>query len=181
MSLSVTASVQIFRQWYAVYTRSRFEKKVFSELQKKDIECYLPLQKRLKQWSDRKKWVEEPLFRSYVFVKIAESEYFEVLKIDGVIRYVTFERKAVPIRESQITILKQILSTGIDLEVVEEHLQPGQAVEVIAGSLKGLKGYLVKYKGKQKVIVDIETIRHSIVLDINREFIKKTGNQKKSA
>jgi len=144
-----------------------------------DIESYLPLQKKLKQWSDREKWVEEPLFRSYIFVKIDKTEYYNVLKINGVIKYIAFEGKAVPIKQSQIDILKKIILTGIDLEVVEEHIHAGQAVEVISGSLKGVKGYLVKYKGKQKVIINLETIGHSIVLDINKEFIKKLPNHHK--
>ena len=176
---SIDSGGEINKKWFVIYTRSRFEKKIYQELLKINIESYLPLQKKLKQWSDRKKWVEEPLFRSYIFVKIDKTEYYNILKINGVIRYVSFEGQAVPIRESQIEILKKIISTGVDIEVVEEHIQPGQAVEVIAGSLIGVKGHLVKYKGKQKVILNLETIGHSIVLDINREYIKKLPNHNK--
>ncbi|HDO06779.1 MAG TPA: hypothetical protein ENG85_03760, partial [Bacteroidetes bacterium] len=69
--------------WYALYVRSRTEKKVAVELEGADIDFYLPLEKRLRQWSDRKKWVEEPLFRSYIFVHITQKEYYKVLQTRG--------------------------------------------------------------------------------------------------
>jgi len=83
--------------WYAVYTRSRTEKQTQELLLRSGIEVYLPLVKNLKQWSDRKKWVEEPLFRSYLFVHISPAEYYDVLNIPGAVRYITFEGKAVAI------------------------------------------------------------------------------------
>ena len=161
------------KKWYAIYTRSRFEKKVYQDLQKRDIESFLPLQKVLKQWSDRKKWVEEPLFRSYVFVRVSEKEYYEVLKVNGVQWYVASEGRAIPVREKQIDILKKILSIEMELEVTHDDLEPGTDIEIISGSLKGLTGRLIKYKGKQKVIINVETINHSIILSIGEEYIKK--------
>ena len=72
---SIDSGGEINKKWFVIYTRSRFEKKIYQELLKINIESYLPLQKKLKQWSDRKKWVEEPLFRSYIFVKIDNLFY----------------------------------------------------------------------------------------------------------
>ena len=69
------------KSWYALYVKSRAEKKVAADLSANSIEYYLPLQKVLKQWSDRKKWVEEPLFRSYVFVRIISDDYYKVLQL----------------------------------------------------------------------------------------------------
>jgi transcription antitermination factor NusG len=96
--------------WYALYTNPRSEKRAHAELISKGIDSYLPLQRTLKQWSDRKKWVEEPLFRSYLFVYIPQNQYFEVLNTPGVVRYVTFEGKAVPIPPKQIEAIKYFLS-----------------------------------------------------------------------
>ena len=168
------------KKWYAIYTRSRFEKKVYQDLQKINIECFLPIQKVLKQWSDRKKWIEEPLFRSYIFVRVSENEYYEVLKVNGVQWFVTSEGHAIPVREKQIEILKKILSTEIEFEVTHDDLEPGADIEIISGSLKGLTGRLIRYKGKQKVVINIETINHSIILNVGREYIKKNlHNQQK--
>ena len=76
------------KYWYVVYTKPRWEKKVYSLLEEEGIEAYCPLNKVHKQWSDRMKWVEEPLFKSYVFVRLAEEEMSQVRMVSGVINYV---------------------------------------------------------------------------------------------
>ena len=94
-------------RWYAIYTRSRSEKKLYKELLDKGVESYLPLKKELRVWSDRKKWVESPLFTSYVFVKVSEREYYDAISSHWAVRYVCFEGRAVPIPDSQIESLKK--------------------------------------------------------------------------
>jgi transcription antitermination factor NusG len=160
------------KTWYAVYVKSRFEKKVAAELASKGIEYYLPLQKILKQWSDRKKWVEEPLFRSYIFVRILQSEYYEVLNTVGAVKYITFEGKAVPVPEPQIEAIRYYLDEK-DPEMLEDlHWEKGQRVEVIAGSLTGLVGELVEVKGKNKVSVEIEAVGRTILLRIPKSKLR---------
>jgi transcription antitermination factor NusG len=158
--------------WYAVYVKSRSEKKVASELVRMGIDHYLPMQKVLKQWSDRKKWVEEPLFRSYIFVQISQLEYYNVLNVRGAIRYITFEGKAVPVPEQQIEAIKYYLNEK-DPELLEDlHWEKGQKVEVISGSLIGLTGELVELKGKHKVNVEIEAVGRSILLRIPKNKLR---------
>jgi len=157
--------------WYAIYTLPRTEKKAYAELIKNGINAYLPLIRSLKQWSDRKKWIEEPLFRSYIFVNILQNRYFDVLNTQGVVRYITFEGKAVPIPEKQIEAIRYYLadeSTGADKHLSENsgfHV-PGQPVEVIKGPLKGLFGELVHLAGKHKVKVEISSVGQSIFVTI---------------
>ena len=81
------------KHWYAVYVRSRNEKKVYELIKEKDIETYLPLVKTLRQWSDRKKMVEVPLFNSYVFVYVDLLEHFKVRQVPGIVNFVCFEGK----------------------------------------------------------------------------------------
>ncbi len=102
------------KHWYALYTKSRNEKKVHQLLEEAGIESYLPLIKTLKQWSDRKKWVEEPLFKSYIFVQVQANQYYHVLNIPGIVRYITFEGKAVIVPEKQILAIKQFLNNEED-------------------------------------------------------------------
>ncbi len=163
----------INKKWYVLYTRSRFEKKVLKEMEQLGVECYLPLHRKLKQWSDRKKWVEEPLFRSYIFIKIHKDEYYKVLEVNGVINFISFEGRAAIVRDDQIEILKRILFSDTEFIVSNDEINPGTEIEIIYGSLKGLKGQLIKYKSKKKVIVKIESINHSLLLNIGRQFIKK--------
>ena len=85
------------KKWFAIYVKSRSEKKVLKLLEDIGVESFLPLITRVNQWSDRKKKVEEPLFRSYLFVNIPLSDYYTVLNVNGVVKFITFERKPVPV------------------------------------------------------------------------------------
>ena len=106
------------KYWHALYVRSRAEKKVLWQLEENGFTAYLPLITQMKQWSDRKKKVEEPLFKSYVFVYSNEREYIPILNVYGVIKFVTFERKAVIVPENQILAIKKFVN---DFEKGEEY------------------------------------------------------------
>lgn len=154
--------------WFAVYTQPRFEKKAHAELLRKGIEAYLPLQRILKQWSDRKKWVEEPLFRSYLFVHITGKSYFDVLNTPGIVKYVTFESAAVPIPPKQIDAIRfYLLEERAEPMEPLEHLEPGTPVEVIRGPLRGLKGQLVNSRGQKRVRIEIEALGQYLNLTIS--------------
>jgi len=152
--------------WYALYTNPRAEKKINERLLKKNIETYLPLQKKLHQWKDRKKWVDDPLMHSYIFVKVSEKEYYDVLNTTGIVRYVTFSGKAASIPEWQITAMKQLLESGHDFEVATEEFQQGDSVKVISGALTGMQGELVSFNSEKKVIIRIDHIGHCLVVSI---------------
>jgi transcription antitermination factor NusG len=155
------------KKWYAVYTKSRAEKKVLIELEFQNIEAYLPLQKKLRQWSDRKKWIEVPLISGYIFVCITGKEYDKVLKTNGVVTYVRFEGKAAIIPDIQINFIKKMLSqTEMNIEVSSQQFIPGDIVEVSAGPLIGLTGTLVSFKGKKRVAVQIEQLNLSLIVDL---------------
>ena len=169
------------KTWYAVYTKPRNEKKAFAELDATGIETFLPLIKNLKQWSDRKKWVVEPLFRSYLFVHVSRPDYYKVLNTFGVVRYITFEGKAVPVPPKQILAIKQYLNAEEIMQDGGKIFEIGDKVEIFLGPLKGLTGYLVNIQGKQKVKIEIESIGHSITLTIPKSFLRKTESGKKES
>ena len=159
--------------WFAVYTNPRSEKKAYAELLSKGITAYLPLQRTLKQWSDRKKWVEEPLFRSYLFVHIPQSQYFEVLNTFGIVRYVTFEGKAVPVPQKQIDAIRYYLDEqGNPADGPESALEPGSKVEIIRGPLRGLTGVLVEHQGQKRVRIEIEALGQFLNLTIANKDLK---------
>ncbi|HZK96594.1 MAG TPA: UpxY family transcription antiterminator [Prolixibacteraceae bacterium] len=152
--------------WYAVRVKSRSEKKVNSDLAEQNIESYLPLQKKLRQWSDRKKWVEMPLISGYVFVYISRKEYEVVLKTYNVVSYVFFEGKAAIIRDADIELLKRMLGqVEVELEITVEHLKPGQMVEIISGPLCGVIGELIDFKGKNKVALRIPPLGYTVLVE----------------
>jgi transcription antitermination factor NusG len=162
--------------WYAVYIFPRAEKKVNAELVKNGITVYLPLLRTLKRWSDRKKWVEEPLFRSYLFVYIDQSRYFEVLNTPGVVRYITFEGKAVAVPQKQIDAIRFYLEDefGPTIETGgKPDLAPGSAVEISRGPLKGLTGELINFQGQKKVRIKIDALGQYLNLTISAKDLKK--------
>lgn len=160
------------KTWYAIYVKSRAEKKVATELMRAGIEHYLPLRKVLKQWSDRKKWIEEPLFKSYVFVNIEQKDYYTVLQTFGVVKYITFEGMAVPVPPQQIDAIKYFLEEKDPELNPPGDLEKGQVVEVISGSMTGLTGKLVEFKGKHWLGVEIEAIGHSIIIQIQKNKLR---------
>jgi transcriptional antiterminator RfaH len=153
-------------RWYALYTKSRQEKKLASILTDRGIEAYTPLRKTLKQWSDRKKMVEEPLIRSYVFVKISRLSYDMVLNTPGAVRFIWFGGEPASIPDRQIDLLKMVTGTGGDLSVVPSGMAPGTPVRVIAGPLAGITGELMTVAGKYRVIVRIDHLEHALSLSI---------------
>lgn len=155
------------KYWYVVYTRSRAEKKVYANLKDQNIECFLPLQKRLRQWKDRKKWVEFPLISGYCFVFINQKEYEKVIRTDNVVSYVTFEGKPARIPEVQIDSLKQMFhQSEFEVNVSNENFKPGKKVEIIAGPLAGIQGELLSSRGKNRFIVRIEQINTIFSVEI---------------
>jgi transcription antitermination factor NusG len=153
--------------WYAVYTKSRAEKKAQSELKEQNIEVFLPLQRKLRQWSDRKKWVDMPLIPGYLFVRISRREYDKVLQSSYVVTYVRFEGTAAIIPDEQIEYLKMMLKQDAhEVSVTSEQLQPGKKIEVIAGPMIGMKAVLVKIQGKNKVAIQIEQIGFAALVEI---------------
>lgn len=164
--------------WYVLYTNPRAEKKVDLELRKKGFETFLPIRKTLKQWSDRKKLVEEPLFRSYMFIRIElEKHYYEVLNTIGVVKFISFEKKPVPISDSEIKTIHLILGNFEHIEVTEENLEPGEFVEIIAGPLIGKKGVLLDKKGNHQFALELEGINQKILIKIPLEYLRKANQE----
>ncbi len=169
---------EIEPKWYAVYTRPRFEKQVMKSLLDQSIECYLPLIKTMRQWSDRKKMVEVPLFSSYVFVYIDRKFYDQVLQIHGAVKYITFEGRAATIPSDQIDKLKIIVDSNEKVETTWETRRKGDSVVVTAGSLKGLKGELISQGDRKKVLVRIQGIDQNLTVEVHSSLIELVRNPK---
>lgn len=159
--------------WYAIYVRSKGEKKVLVELEYLGIDAYLPLITRLKQWSDRKKKVEEPLFRSYVFVHIHEAQFFTVKSVPGVVKYISFEGKPAIIPDQQIEAIHYFLNEQDEHEDFDsEKLEEGQLVSIKQGPMAGLIGRMIHYKNRSRLLVQIEAVGQVLSLNISRSKVE---------
>jgi transcriptional antiterminator RfaH len=160
-------------KWYPVYTNPRAEKKALEALMKKGFEVYLPLHRQFKQWSDRKKWVEEPFIKSYLFVHIKEHEQTEVLMTKGVSRFIYFSGKVASMPGRQIDELKLLMASPYELEITEEHLQPGEKISIKAGPLKGLTGEIISYRSQKQLVLRLENLGYSIIVNVSASFINR--------
>ena len=142
--------------WYVLYTKPKNEKKVAEQLSDLDIEVYCPLVKTIKVWSDRKKKVTEPLFRSYVFVNITEAQRDDVFEAYGVVRYLFWLGKPAVVREEEIEAIRNFLSETEDMSTPLE-FEYLQELEVLHGPFKGQAAKFL-YTKKNKLILQIESL-----------------------
>lgn len=166
-------------QWYAIYTKANGEKRLFSSLREMEIECYLPLKKVLRYWSDRKKWIEEPLFRGYIFAKVSYKEFFKVLNAPGVVCYVSFGGKAQPIPEVQINNIRTMVEqTEQEVTLTYKNIKRGQMADVIYGPLKGVQGEVVEIYGQERILIRLESLNCSLYANISKEEISVASEKK---
>ncbi|TVQ12547.1 MAG: UpxY family transcription antiterminator [Bacteroidetes bacterium] len=167
------------KKWLALYTRPRFEKKIYKILNEKNITCYLPLVKTMRQWTDRRKWVEVPLFSSYLFVQIDDLSFTEVLNTPGALRFISFDGKVVEIPEKEIDNIKWVLSTDIITNPLEEKIPSGSHVQIVKGPLSGLSAEMVNYNNKNIIIVRIDQLDKTFEIHIPRNHVKLVKEQAK--
>lgn len=165
------------KKWFVIYSKPRWEKKVDTVLLKKGIESWCPLNKIERQWSDRKKIVEEPLFKSYVFVRISEAERMEVLITPGVLNFVHYEKKPAVIRDEDIDIIKRFLmQEDVKIAIISaEGFRENTKVKVSRGVFIDAEGTVLR-SNKKRVFVQIESLGQIMVVEFNKEHLLPVYN-----
>ena len=153
-------------QWYAVQTRYRCEQKAVEQLSHKDVEAFLPQYREVHRWSDRQKAIRTPLFSGYVFVHLAADSgaRLRVLRTSGVIEFVTFSGKAVPIPAKQIEDLRVLLTSRAPC-ALHAFLKTGQKVRIRGGCLDGVEGVLAQH-GEKFLVISVDSIERSVAIKI---------------
>jgi len=155
------------KKWLVFYTKSRHEKKSSEFLIKRGYEVFLPLQKVMRQWSDRKKKVEVPLFNSYVFVHDTEDKIPQILQTPGISWNIRYNDKPAILRQEELAIIQRFLSSGLFIETsATPSMGVGDEVEVIDGALKGLRGSIIHSSAGDKFSVLLESIRQNIIVTV---------------
>lgn len=158
---------ELTKKWLAVYTRPRWEKKVDQLLKQKGTESYCPLNKVRRKWSDRVKVIEEPLFKSYVFVKVNEKDRTDVRMTPGVINFVYWEGKPAVIREKEIANIRKFLDEYEQVEVQPMNIEVDQRVKIATGPLMDQEGKVLAIRHKT-VKVAIDSLGYILVAYIDR-------------
>jgi transcription antitermination factor NusG len=161
-------------EWFVFYTKSRQEKKVNELLLKNEFQSFLPTQKVMRQWSDRKKKVEVPLFNSYIFVKIEDYRIVDVLKIPGVSWNIRHNGKPAFLRQKEYELISRYVQTGLFIEVSQNsELVAGDKVKVIDGPMKGFMGTLTKRNTENLFSVFIDSLNYSLTIQIDSQVLEK--------
>ena len=151
-------------RWYVACTSANHEKRVAERLGVREVECFLPLYHSVRRWKDRRMTVHAPLFPGYVFVHLALIERLRVLEVPGVARLVSFNGLPAALPEDEIERLRTGLACGV---IAEPHpyLTAGRRVRIVAGPLAGFDGIILRQKGKARVVLSIDLIQRSVVVD----------------
>lgn len=169
----INPKISIDKHWFAIYTKPQHEYKVEAEIKNQSLEVYLPTIIVEKRWSDRKKKVEEPLFKSYLFVRVDECERINCLRIPSVIKTVCFNGKPSIIPDWQIESLKKILSEKPEV-FVTNRIEVGQKVKIIEGPFRDVIGIVTEHKeGEKHLAVSVDLLKRSVLVRLPDESIIK--------
>jgi transcription antitermination factor NusG len=153
------------KNWYAVYTRPRWEKKVAEQLTRKNVENYCPLNRVLRKWSDRKKVVQEPLFTTYVFVKASEAEMATLRQTDGVVNLVYWLNKPAVIPEKEIEAIRVFLQEHSNVTLQKTSININDRIRIIGGPLVAHEGHILAVK-KRSVKVSLPSLGYMMQAEV---------------
>ncbi len=156
--------------WFALQVRSRRESIVATHLSGQGYECFLPLYKSVRHWSDRMKELEQPLFPGYLFCRFDFQNRRPLLMTPGVIQIVGVGRTPMPVDESEVESVRQALLSGLTNQPWP-YLEVGEKVRVNYGSLRGLEGILVNFKGSHRVVLSVTLLQRSVAMEIDLEWV----------
>jgi len=159
-------------KWYAVHTRQRWEKKVAHLLEKKGLEQYCPLNKVCRQWSDRKKIVLEPLFNSYVFIRVTEADHLKVKQTDGVLSLVHWLGKPAVIKDEEIEIIKKFLNEHQNVQLEKAVVNVNDRVRITQGPLLFMEGSILEVMS-HSVKIALPSLGYTMTAKIQRAHIEK--------
>ncbi len=165
--------MSIFKQgWYLVYTKPRHEKKVHARLGEMNITSFLPLKKKLNNRFERKQYVDEPLFPSYVFVYLSDMQgYYNGMDTEGVLYYVKTGKEIARVGDPVVDNIRLAVSQAKELEVSVQRFQPGRKLVINQGPLTGLSCEVVQLDSKQKLLVRVDLLSRNLLLSLPEEHL----------
>ncbi len=156
--------------WFALQVRSRREQPIAAHLKGQGFECFLPMYKSTRRWSDRVKEVDQPLFPGYLFCRFDLHNRGPLLMTPGIQQIVGIGRTPMPVEESEMESIRQALASGLP-SLPWPYLELGQRVRVNHGSLKDLEGILINFKGSNRVVLSVSLLQRSVAMEIDLSWV----------
>jgi transcription elongation factor/antiterminator RfaH len=164
--------------WYALLVRSRRENQVFNQLLGQGYECFLPVYKSERRWSDRVKEVQQPLFPGYLFCRFDIHNRGPVLMASGVHQIVGVGHTPVPVADTEIESIRQALASGLPSQPWL-YLQVGQRVRVHHGNLNNIEGILISFKGGHRVVLSVSLLQRSVAMEVDLSWVTPVNEAKR--
>jgi transcription antitermination factor NusG len=159
-------------RWYVFYTAPRAEKVAYNQLIRLDYEAFLPMMRSMHIWKNRqKKWIEEVLFPSYIFVNTHSCHLYRIVSMPKITACISCGGKPSVISHNEIEAIKKVLHNNENMFVQSAIFHEGERVRVTRGPLAGCEGVLVKQKGKTHFGIQLEVINHTLLVDIDTSFL----------
>jgi transcription antitermination factor NusG len=166
--------------WFALQVWSRREPSVAAQLLEQGYECFLPLYKSVRRWSDRMKEVEQPLFPGYLFSRFDYQNCRSLLMTPGVHQVLGNGRSPIPVEERELQSIRQALGSGLPNQPWP-YLQVGERVRVNYGSLNNLEGILIHFKGSHRVVLSVTLLQRSVAMEIDLAWVTPVGETRRAA
>ena len=160
-------------RWFAVYTKYKREKLVQKRLQEQGIHTCLPIQRLTRQYERKVKTVELPLISCYIFTRITKKEYVPILNTADVLHFVKFSQNLIAIPDREIRLLQRITGEGIEVEVEPKSFLVGEEVEIVSGSLAGLRGILLQKDRKKNFVIELSNIGFMLRISVEPAMLKR--------
>ena len=157
--------------WFAIWTKSRHEQVVRTQLEQKSIEAFLPTVARWSRWKDRKKKIDWPLFPGYCFARFDPRFRLNVLKCGGVVSIVSVEGEPAPIPEYEIHAIRQLVESDLAYDPCPL-IREGMMVEVTHGPLKGVVGRLSRKNEKARLVLSVDLIGQAVSVEVDAADVK---------
>ncbi|MBX2932016.1 MAG: UpxY family transcription antiterminator [Chitinophagaceae bacterium] len=161
------------RKWYVLTTKPKAEKQVSKRLTENRVENFLPLQRQLRTWHDRKKWIETPLFNSYIFVKTEDKLRSKVFEVGGLIKYVSIGGQICILTEQEVERVRRLCSYSEPVTVGHENFERGEEVEILEGHFVGFCGQLLENGDKHKLKISIAGLGCFATVFIDKNIVRK--------
>lgn len=166
------------QQWHVFYVKSRHEKKAFDELTEVGFRVYLPVTKIFKAYKSRKVWIEDPVFKGYLFVKVKRYQLYTVLQNPHLISFIKFEGEPATIREEELLLIKRMLLNKTTFQIIDGDIEVGKEISIQSGLFKGQKGKIAEIRGKSNLVITLKSLNKNIVIPINEVIPPKEENLK---
>lgn len=162
----------MLQEWFVYYTYPKAERAIKRELERGDYEVFLPLQKINKQWSDRIKQLEVPLFPNYIFIRSKKSEIYSIIKHPKIVKYISFEGRPGILKDEEVLIIKKLANCSSKIEI-DTSITTGDKVRIKSGPLEGLYGTLIEKKNGMRFGIKLNELNHTISVEIELKNVER--------